>query len=74
MSSVSPELRQVACINTESSDLAAAAKTERFADFKPTRREKVVQKARCDSLRVPREDTKDSLRFGRVVEVGGQNV
>jgi hypothetical protein len=42
MSSVSPELRQVACIKTENSDLAAAAKTERFPDFKPTRREKVI--------------------------------
>jgi hypothetical protein len=44
------ELKQVACIKTESSDLAAGAETEGFADFKPTNREKVVQKAGRNSL------------------------
>jgi hypothetical protein len=45
MSSVPLELKQVACIKTESSDLSAAAKTEGFADSKPTNRGKVIQKA-----------------------------
>jgi len=67
MNSVSPQHKQVACIKTGSSDLAAGAETERMADCKPTRREKVVQKAGRDILRVPREDTKDRLRFDRVV-------
>jgi hypothetical protein len=40
----------VACIKTESSDLAAGAKLEGFADFKPTIRGKFVQKAGRDSL------------------------
>ena len=50
MSPVPLELKQVACIKTESSYLAAGAKIEGFADFKPTNREKVVQKAGRDSL------------------------
>ena len=33
------------CIKTESSDLVAVEKTKEFADFKPTNRGKVVQKA-----------------------------
>jgi hypothetical protein len=70
MSSVSPELRQVACINTGSCDLAAGAETEKLVNFRPTKRQKVVQKAERDSLGVPREDSKDSLRFDRVVEAG----
>jgi hypothetical protein len=74
MSPVSLELKQVACIKTESSYLAAGAKIEGFADFKPTNREKVVQKAGRDSLWVPREDIEESLRFGRVVEAGWLNV
>jgi hypothetical protein len=48
MSPVPLELKQVACIKTESSDLAAGAETEGFADFKPTNRRKVVQKAGRD--------------------------
>jgi hypothetical protein len=40
----------VACIKTESSDLAVGAKSEGYADFKPTIRGKVVQKAVRDSL------------------------
>jgi hypothetical protein len=38
------------------------------------KREKVVQNAGRDSLRVPREDPKDSLRFDRVVGAELQNV
>jgi hypothetical protein len=40
----------VACIKTESSDLAAGAKSEGFADFKPTIRGKVGRKVGRDSL------------------------
>jgi hypothetical protein len=39
MSYVPLELKQVACMNT------AGAKTEGFADLKPTNREIVIQKA-----------------------------
>jgi hypothetical protein len=60
----------MACIKTESRDLAAGAKTQRCAGSKPTRREKVIQKAGRDSLRVPREDPKKSLSVDRVVEAG----
>jgi ribosomal protein S5 len=35
-----------------------------------TAREKVVQKAGRDILRVPREDPKESLSIDRVVEAG----
>jgi hypothetical protein len=58
MSSESSEPKQVACIKTRSSDLAVGAETERMADYKPTRRGKVIQKAGRDSLGVPRDDTK----------------
>jgi hypothetical protein len=61
MSSVSPEHKQVACMKTERDDLAAGTETERMADYQPTRREKVVQKAGKDSLGVPQEDPKESL-------------
>jgi hypothetical protein len=50
MSLVSLELKQVAYIKTETSDLAAGAKTVGFADFKPTNRGKVVQKEGRDSI------------------------
>jgi hypothetical protein len=50
MSPVPLELKQVACMKTESSDLAVGAKKEGFADFKPTNREIVVQKVGWDSL------------------------
>ena len=50
MSSVPLELKQVACIKTESSDIAAAAKTEGFADFQSTNKGKVTQKAGTGSL------------------------
>jgi len=42
--SVPLELKQEACIMTESSDLAANAETEIFAYFKPTKRQKVIEK------------------------------
>jgi hypothetical protein len=35
----------MACIKIESSDLATGKKTKEFVDFKPTNRDKVVQKA-----------------------------
>ena len=60
----------MACIKTESSDLAVGAKTKEFADFKPINRVKVVQKAWRDSLGVPREDSEESLKFGTVVDAG----
>ena len=52
----------------KSSDPATSAETERFANCKPTKREKVNQKAGKDSLGVPIEDPKESLSFGRMVE------
>ena len=70
MGSVSKEHKQVACIKTGSSDLAAGAETEKLVDFRPTKRQKVVQTAWKDSIGVPREDTKESLSIGRVVEAG----
>ena len=48
-------------MKTERDDLAAGTETERMADYQPTRREKVVQKAGKDSLGVPQEDPKESL-------------
>ena len=50
MSSVPLELKQVACMKTENSDLAAGAKTEGFANFKPTNKRKVVQKSGSNSV------------------------
>jgi hypothetical protein len=70
MSSVCQEHKQVACIKTGSSDLAVGVETERMADYKPTRREEVVQRGGRDSLGVPKNDPKDSLRLSSVVEVG----
>jgi hypothetical protein len=52
----------------KSSDSAISAETERFANCRPTKREKVIQKAGKDSLGVPIEDPKESLSFGRMVE------
>jgi len=52
----------------KSSDSAISAETERFANCRPIKREKVVQKAGKDSLEVPIEDPKESLSFGRMVE------
>jgi hypothetical protein len=59
----------MACIKIESSDLAASEKTKEFVDFKPTNRDKVVQKAWRDSIGVPREDPEESLKFDTVVEM-----
>ena len=52
----------------KSSDPATSAETERFANCRPTKREKVIQKAGKDSLGVPIEDPKESLSFGRMIE------
>jgi hypothetical protein len=38
MRSLCPELKQSACTKTESSVLAKGAKTEEFADSKPTKK------------------------------------
>jgi hypothetical protein len=54
----------------KSSDTATSVETERFANCKPSKREKVVQKAEKDSLGVPREDLKESLNFDKMVEAG----
>ena len=54
-------------------DFETGAKTERFADYMLTRRQKVVQKAGKDNLGVLQEDPEESLRFGRVVVAGGHN-
>jgi hypothetical protein len=40
MSSVPSEFKQVAHIKAESSNPVAGVKTERFADFKPTNKDK----------------------------------
>jgi hypothetical protein len=53
---------------TESSDLEAIVKTERFADFKQTKKQKVMQKAGRVSLGVFRDDARKILNLGRVVE------
>jgi len=57
-----------------SSDSAIGAKTERFANCRPTKREKVVQKAGKDSLGVPIEDPKESLSFSKMVEAEWQHM
>jgi hypothetical protein len=56
MSYISIELKQVAYIKTESIDLAADAETERCAHYKPTKREKVIQKEGNCSQMIPKED------------------
>jgi hypothetical protein len=56
------------------SDAATSVETERFANCKPTKREKVVQKAGKDSLGVSREDLKENLKFGKIVEAESQNM
>jgi hypothetical protein len=53
MSSLCPELKQLACTKTESSVLAKGAKTEKFVDSKPTTKKKVTQKVGIVSLGVP---------------------
>ena len=73
MSSTYPEPKQIACMKIGRCDFETGAKTERFADYIPTRRQKVVQKAGKDNLGVLQEDPEESLRFGRVVVAGGHN-
>jgi hypothetical protein len=51
MNSLSLELKQVACMNTKSTILTVGAETERFSDFKPTKRYKVIQKVGIDLIR-----------------------
>jgi hypothetical protein len=51
-----------------SSNSAIGAKTERFANYRPTKREKVIQKAVKHSLGVPKENPKESLSFCKMVE------
>jgi len=48
-------------------------KPEIFNDDIPPRRQKVAQKAVRDSLGVPQEDPKESLRFSRVIVAGEYN-
>jgi hypothetical protein len=48
--------------------LQVVHQTRNFADSKPTRKRKIIQKAGRDNLRVPREDAKESSRIDRVVE------
>src|SRR5882762_1768282 len=61
-------------MKTGSSDLAASAETEVFAYFRPTQKEKIVQKAERDSLTMHKNDPKESSNFGKVVEAGGNKV
>src|ERR1700692_776035 len=61
-------------MKTGSSDLAASAETEVFAYFRPTQKEKIVQKAERDSLTMHKNDLKESSNFGEVVEAGGSKV
>ena len=70
MSFLCPTLKQIACIKAESSILAGSAETQKFAYFKPTKGQKVIQKVGIVSLKVPREDPEESLRLNRVVEAG----
>ena len=59
----------MACMKRGRCDFETSAKTESI----PTRRQKVAHKARTDSLGVPQEDPKESMRFGRVIVVGEHN-
>jgi hypothetical protein len=53
MSFICLELKQLACTKTGSSVLAKGAKTEKFADSKPTKKQKVTQNVGIVSLGVP---------------------
>jgi hypothetical protein len=70
MSFLCLELKQLAYTKTGSSVLAKGAKTEKFADSKPTKKQKVSQNVGIVSLGVPQEDPKERLRFDGVVEAG----
>jgi hypothetical protein len=49
---------------TEGSDIEASVKTEGFADFKQTQKQKVIKKAQRVILRVFRDDAKDISKLG----------
>src|SRR5882672_3328405 len=70
MSFLCIELKQLACTKTESSVLAKGAKTDKFADSKPTKKQNGTQKVGIVSLGVLFKDPKERLRFDRVVEAG----
>ena len=53
---------------TESSDIEASVKTEGFADFKQTKKQKIIKIAQRVILGVFRDDAKETLKSGRVVE------
>ena len=67
MGSTFQEPKQIACMKRGRCDFEVTAKTERFTDYIPTKKQKVAQKAGTDSLGVPQEDPKESMRFGRVI-------
>jgi hypothetical protein len=73
MGSTSQESKQIACMKRGRCDFEATAKTERFTDYMPTKRQRVAQKAGTDSLGVPQEDPKESMRFSRVIVAGEHN-
>ena len=70
MSFICLELKQLACTKTGSSVLAKGAKTEKFADSKPTKKQKNTQKVVIVSLGVSYKDPKEWMRIDRVVEAG----
>ena len=53
---------------TESCDIGASVKSEGFADFKQTTKQKVIKKAQRVILGVFRDDAKEISKLGRVVE------
>ena len=53
MSFLCLELKQLACTKTGSSVLSKGAKTEKLADSKPTKNQKVIHKVGIVSLGVP---------------------
>jgi hypothetical protein len=73
MGSTFQEPKQIACMKRGRCDFEATAKTERFTDYIPTKRQKVSQKAGTDSIGVPQEDPKEIMRFGRVIVAGEHN-
>jgi len=69
MSSTYPEPKQIACMKRGRCDFETGAKTERLLiTYQPEA--KSCPESREDSLGVPQEDPKESLRFGRVVVAG----
>ena len=53
MSFLCLKLKQLACTKTECSVLAKGAKTEKFVDSKPTKKQNVTQNVGIVSLGVP---------------------